>query len=506
MNMKKHFFLSFFVCLLYFQVNANNINITNVTATSTTIKFDISWENSWFISALNRDAAWVFIKVQDCQSADRAWKHAKLSTVGSDHSVVGPILKVDSVADGMGVFIRRRSDGFGTIAPTSITLKFQSSYTLANVNFEVMGIEMVYVPQGSFRIGDGASSSTYRFASDGATAATPYTIVSEAAIGAGALASASGGTQPSYNPTIPAGFPKGYNAFYCMKYEITQDQYTAFLNLLNFTQQNARTARDVSLAQKTNALSSAATGIINRNGIQIKTPGSITQPAVFGCNLNNNSVFDELADGGNIACNFLSWEDVKAYMDWSGLRPMTELEFEKSARGFDTPLANERAWGNTLITYAGSGGLTNAGEATELSTAITPTGSGLCAYGAATSLGPLRAGFAATQTTARAGAGASYWGIMELSGNVWEPCFNVGYANANASGFTGVLGDGELDSYGAANQANWGAGLTSTIIRGGGFASTAAQVQISARDFVASSSTYLSGRDFAVGGRGVRQF
>lgn len=501
--MKNLLFLLFFVFLSSFQANANNINITNVSATSTTIKFDISWENSWFISALNRDAAWIFVKVQDCQSADRAWKHAKLSVNGTDHSVLGSILKVDSVADGLGVFVRRRSDGFGTVAPTSVTLKFQSSYNIANVNFEVMGIEMVYVPQGAFRAGDGATSVN-RFASDGA-GNVAYTVNSEAAIAAGAFRHTTTGTNPTYNPIVPAAFPKGFNAFYCMKYEITQDQYTAFLNLLNFTQQNARTARDASLATKTNALSSAATGIVSRNGIQIKTPGSISQPAVYGCNLNNNDTFDETVDGGNIACNFLNWEDVKAYLDWSGLRPMTELEYEKSARGFDAPTATEKAWGNIQIIQATSGGLTNAGEATELSTTAPVTGRGLAAYAGAAAQGPLRVGFAATQTTDRSGAGASYWGIMELSGNVWEQAFNVGYASGNASGFTGILGDGELDAYGVSNPANWNGAITSTVVRGGSYAAGVAQLSISDRNYIGTTS-YNAGRHAETGGRGVRQF
>lgn len=40
--------------------------------------------------------------------------------------------------------------------------------------------------------------------------------------------------------TLPAAFPKGFNAFYCMKYEITQGQYADFLNKLSLTQATAR--------------------------------------------------------------------------------------------------------------------------------------------------------------------------------------------------------------------------------------------------------------------------
>ena len=104
----------------------------------------------------------------------------------------------------------------------------------------------------------------------------------------------------------------------------------------------------------------------------------------------------EAADGQNIACNWLQWTDLTAYLDWSALRPMTEFEFEKVCRGPNTAIANEYAWGTTNLVQAQSGALTNAGATNEVSTA---SGSGLCAYGInSTANGPLRCGFAAGVT------------------------------------------------------------------------------------------------------------
>ena len=32
---------------------------------------------------------------------------------------------------------------------------------------------------------------------------------------------------------------------------------------------------------------------------------------------------------------YISWPDLLAYADWAALRPITELEYEKAARGVD---------------------------------------------------------------------------------------------------------------------------------------------------------------------------
>ena len=43
--------------------------------------------------------------------------------------------------------------------------------------------------------------------------------------------------------------------------------------------------------------------------------------------------------------------DLVAYLDWAALRPMTELEYEKIARGSaEAIVPGEYAWGSTSIT------------------------------------------------------------------------------------------------------------------------------------------------------------
>lgn len=515
-NKKKNSFKHFgcLICLTVLfsiTVKANNLSITNISVPDADhIQFDISWDNSWYISGVNWDAVWIFVKAQDCDGTT-TWDHVDLSTTPADHTVIGGTgLFVEvAVTDGKGVFIRRNSDGFGTQTGT-IILKFASSISsYATVNFHVFGIEMVWVPQGSFTVGDGSTNnttqSTASFGTNGTS--TPRSITSEGSLAQDALRNNKPGDNGiTAHPAIPATFPKGYAAFYCMKYEISQQQYVAFLNDLTFTQQGNRTAVPPTSPAGTLAMTTA--GNQNRSAIVIKTPSVGGLPAVYDTDLNGDATY---GDGDNIACNFLSWEDLKAYLDWAALRPMTELEYEKAARGNIGSVLTEYAWGNTTILQAISSSLINGGTASEISTA---SGTGLCAYGggASTTLGPLRCGFAATASTVRVTAGASYWGIMDLSGNLWEQTFSCGYFTfgngrvPTSFAFTGNLGDGTLDGMGNANDPTWvGTSVAgATIVRGGNWESLAQRAQVSDRYFVTIIAE-SSGRTRRTGGRGVRK-
>lgn len=499
--MKAYFYLILF-CISMSASKANNLAISSVTVTNAnTIQFNISWDNSWYISGANWDAAWVFIKAQNC-SGTTTWDHVDLSTTSSDHSVSGGTgLYVEASSDGKGVFVRRNSDGFGTQSGT-ITLRFASSIAaFASVNFHVIGIEMVWVPQGSFATGDGSTNHTTHSIASFAT----RTVTSEALMAVDNLRSdKTGDGAMTAHPQIPAAFPKGYDAFYCMKHEISQQQYVTFLNDLTMTQQSSRISVVPTSAAGTLVMTTS--GNQNRSSIVMKTTSSGGAPCVFDCDLNGDATY---GDGGDIACNFLSWDDLKAYLDWSGLRPMTELEYEKAARGSTPSVLNEYAWGNTTILQGISSSLTNGGTSSEVSTA---SGVGLCAHngGASTSLGPLRVGFAATASTIRVSAGASYWGIMDLSGNVWEQCLCAGYLSGARIPatfiFTGANGNGSLDLSGNSDVATWPSVSTAgtVLVRGGCWEYVAQRAQISDRYYV-NSSAENSSRVRRTGGRGVRK-
>jgi formylglycine-generating enzyme required for sulfatase activity len=481
------------ICLSGFigRAKANNLIIGTPTVVGANLQFTIQWDNSWNtdLGPANHDAVWIFVKRQDC-SGTTTWDHAHLSTISGNHSVTGGVLQIDAVSDGVGVFIRRSAIGNGNIASSTVTLALQTAANLVD-NFQVFGIEMVFIPTGNFVIGDNTSSSTF----NGIT----ITAATQAAGFANANAYQAGGfgsTAP-----LPATYPQGYNAFYCMKYEVSQEQYVKFLNSLTFNQQFARTNFSPAAAIGSWPIQTAAPSN-SRNGIRIMTSGTaVIIPAIYGCDLNVNGIFNEAADGQNVACNWLSWPDLMTYLDWSGLRPMTEMEYEKACRGSGIPLlANEYAWGSTTIVQATSDALTSGGQGTEVSSA-----SGNCAYGSAfaTTFGPLRCGFAAGSATTRIQAGASYYGVMDMSGNVFEQC--VGGYNFNYSSFNGLNGDGTITTAGLFNTANWptaGGGQGGGVARGGSFNSAVSELRLSDRNSISSNANQNKSR--LVGGRGVR--
>jgi formylglycine-generating enzyme required for sulfatase activity len=479
---------------------ANNLRIGVPSLASTTsISFTVQWDNSWRITTgpANWDAVWIFVKYQDCASS--LWKHVDLSPNAVDHSVGGGQLEVLTVTDAKGVFIRLNAPGSGSVTSATLTLKFNTLVD-AGFNYQVFGIEMVNVPQGDFYIGDGTRGSNQWGFSD--VNPFPAKLINNNIQNVTGLGAAGNYQFNSWGSTSPLGtsYPLGWNAFYCMKYEISQEQYVAYLNTLTYDQQTSVTAANPISAPGTLAIA-AATNC--RNGIRIKTSGVVSNvPAVYGNDLNANGVYGDATDGQDIACNWLQWSDLTAYLDWAALRPMTEFEYEKTCRGPNTALPNEYAWSTTNLLQALSSALNNSGANNETSVS---SGSGLCAYGAnATALGPLRCGFAATAVSTRAQAGGSYYGCMDMSGNVCEQC--IGGYNFNYSGFTNVCGDGSLSASGTANTAGWpavGGGQGGAIARGSDWFTNVTQyMNISDRAYMTSNFNQL--RDYRVGGRGVR--
>jgi len=232
-----------------------------------------------------------------------------------------------------------------------------------------------------------------------------------------------------------------------------------------------------------------------RNGIRCDGTIDANAPITFYCDLNGNGTGGEASDGQWIACNWLNWADVAAYLDWSGLRPMTELEYEKACRGPETPVADEYSWGNTSIT--GAANITNGGAINESSN----TAGANAVYNNNDNVqGPMRVGVFAAGATSRAQSGASYYGAMEQSGNLWEQPVTVG--NATGRLFEGTLGDGAVDATGNANAATWpGIAATGAGFRGGGWSRDATSVRVSDRVDAARTSSV---RGSVRGGRGCR--
>ncbi len=282
--------------------------------------------------------------------------------------------------------------------------------------------------------------------------------------------------------TLPAAFPKGFNGFYSMKYEIAQNQWREYFNTLTSIQ---KTARDI-----TSATGKNSDAIIFRNNINWTT-GDAT--------LNSST-------HGAVACNYISLMDGLAYSDWAGLRPMTELEYEKASRGTFNARSGEAA----SSAFCGSAprvtpslGITNSGAANETASNSLAN----AAFGNNTNVqGPLRVGTFAKNPGTRINSGASSFGIMELSGNLWEQVVSMG--NSTGRTYTGAHGDGSLTSAGHANVSTWpgyvstaNTAATGSGTRGGSWEDTIERLRTSDRFL---SNTAVSVRSRANGFRAVR--
>jgi formylglycine-generating enzyme required for sulfatase activity len=198
---------------------------------------------------------------------------------------------------------------------------------------------------------------------------------------------------------------------------------------------------------------------------------------------------------GGVAMNLLSWTDLTAYLDWAGLRPMSELEYEKAARGPLTPVSGEYAWGSTSITQATS--ISNGGVGSERG----QSGSN-CTYGSHINVqGPLRIGSFSKGANTRVASGGGFYGVMELSGNVWERSVTVGRSAGRS--FEGRYhGNGILNNSGDPDVTSWpGTSAVGSGFRGGGWDYNVTVMTLSRRTEVANTSTV---RGYDYGGRGVR--
>jgi len=402
--MKKLFTFLSFVIMTHLSI-ANNVTTANVSVGSqntslhySMVKFDIAWENSWrtVTNESNYDGCWIFVKFR--KKNTYAWQHATFNyvspgTAGASGHTEPSGSTISTPSDGKGIFIYRNAVGNGNINWTGAQLRWNYGADGVadndSVEIKLFAVEVVYVPQGSFYLGSNGTEPYHLRRGDKDTC---FNVTSENALTVGTLASdlfsASGTLQ---NGTIPALYPKGFNSFWCMKYEISQQQYADFLNTLDAATATTRTP------------SAFTTG---------------SHPAL-------------VPNQPERAMNSLSNDDVLSLLDWSALRPMTELEYEKACRGANqAPVPNEYAWGNTTIEFVQTP--TDIGLSTET------WASGNIGYNNSY---PIRCGALATSTSTRQSSGGSFYGIMEMSGNIYEIVVS---ADVPGRTFTSKHGDGNL--------------------------------------------------------------
>ncbi len=462
----------FFSCLSY----ANNIQVTNVTLTdqNTTdhfafVEFDISWENSWRVvgGPGNWDAAWVFVKYR---IGAGPWLQAWINDSGHiapiestvEVGLLDPGASFNNMTNpGMGVFIYRSGPGSGTIALTDIKLRWNyGDNGLSDneqVDIKVFAIEHVFVPQGAFYLGSGGSEPGGFFIVDG-MGNPPYQVQNESAINVGGASDElyynnESGTCGDQDGPIPAIFPKGYNAFYIMKYELSQQGYCDFLNTLTRGQQQANINASLNSGNYFALANSTTPSPFYRNAVRFETGLNYSGPesaAEFFCDLNNNNLPGNPGDGRDLPCSYLKWSFIASYLDWAGLRPITELEYEKAARGNLYPVPNEYAWGSFFLSPRK--GYINQGTAEELPS--NPSANAATEYYDNTQFYySIRCGAFATPGADRVKAGAGYFGAMELSGNQSEVVITVGSTQGRS--FDGRHGNGLLLNTGYADIENW---------------------------------------------------
>lgn len=464
------------------RIEKDLISEVNKERKAAKIQFDVSWDNSWK-NETNCDAVWLFGKYQ---APDGTWKHIALkgsSGVDFDFADHSPELFSNGDNPALGLWVPRertgaflfRAKGAGQSVSKSVVLVWDyaknglSAEQAMKSKIKVMGYEMVYIPRSKFFVGDpkgpdGPDNTLYTYPNNGS-----YPIKSEDPI---LVDKAEGSLYCDQdNPrsrddvpfTIPKEFPKGYNPFWIMKYELTSRQFCDFLNTLTRKQQQAMVESDISKDEiknyyvKTNSEDEHI-----RNAIVVAKKGNgTTVPVKFYTYAPARAV------------NFMSWANIAAIGDWSGLRPITELEYEKAARGPGEAIVNELAWGVSMDspdvgraqTFDGADGSGYEKKVPQTGVVNACFGGGIAPFDVGKKTVPDNPGFEGPVSgelfensrhdgvSQRINDGASFYGVRNLSGNVWERCVTIGHQLGRI--FDGQHGDGVLGEDGFCNVAKW---------------------------------------------------
>ena len=312
-----------------------NINMCSKKKNENKIFLEVGWDASWRDNE-NWDAAWVFFK--------NGQKPNQICSASAKNA------EINISADSLGFYIYRNNISQGDN-------QFQVSVVLEDdiKTTKFYGLEMVYIPQGSFELGTVKSFSDRNEINTSRGSQTSpinaffrydpkaqdayggiFSVNDESPINIGknrndlfyvdAQIPGVNTYSGDQNGVLGSNWPKGYNAFYQMKYELTQGQYCNFLNSL--------LPEQAKLRFNPNIIYNGWKKEAYRNTIELKSGKYVTAHPYR-------------------ACNFLNYWDMLAYADWAGLRPMSELEFEKSARGPEPAVWREFVWGENELAQGG---------------------------------------------------------------------------------------------------------------------------------------------------------
>lgn len=375
--------------------------------------FNLSWDNAWN-NEKNHDAIWLFFKIVDVE-----FNCSHVSILPEGHEVISsftednPNLGFEISEDFAGLYIYPQDLFRGKI---SVSLKIKldlDSFEGINTHgakLNVLGFEMVHIPGGPFKLGDPGSEAIGLggfYAPNSLDNQNGYIEINSTnqkleVSENGALfykAKAPNEYEGDQEGIVPESFPNGFAPFYIMKYEIMEGQYVSFLNTISPNQLASR--------------------VVSQEERYYSAGGTITEKGGY-----------YFTDFPNKPCQFLGWDDVMALADWAGLRPMTEFEFTKAARGPGNPIANDFPWGT----------------AEKLQIQRLPNENGVLVMVNGWDESKLN-------EETRKYFGASYYWVMDLSGSLWERVITIGHEKGRA--FLGTHGDGTLSDEGFANVVDW---------------------------------------------------
>jgi hypothetical protein len=201
-----------------------------------------------------------------------------------------------------------------------------------------------------------------------------------------------------------------------MKYELSEQQYADFLNTITSTQ-----ASGVGIAGKNIAI--------------------------------NNGIYNSTTP--NRACNTATSNKIFAYGDWSGMRPMSFMEFEKAFRGPISEFLDINYGGRDLNNVSSNFFASENGSENIYPEALNYSDSAFLIYWVGyNNLGSnynfMRSGIKGTNSSNRRISNASYYGVFDLTSNVLDP-----YVDPTNLQFSKINGDGIINTTGLTNITSW---------------------------------------------------
>ena len=462
----------------HLKIDNASLSEVNTLDKTAKVQFNVSWDNSWK-NDINCDAVWVFAKFM---APDGTWKHVNLeASSAAEFNYVdqspAKFSKGDNAdlglyvpAEKKGAFLFR-AKGAGSSVSKNVQLVWNygkdgvTDDQATKIKVKVFGFEMVYVPQDKHWVGDPRTENRPVDCFYAYPGGAGYLIKSEDPILVDKVAGAlycdteNVRSRDEVPFTIPQAFPKGYKAFWIMKYEITSQQFCDFLNTLTRKQQQSMVESDIS------------TDEIPMYYVKTKSDTEHLRSAIVCAKKGNGTTapvkFYTYAPAR--AMNYTAWSNITAVGDWAGMRPITELEFEKACLGPKDLVIDQCAWGTADLgrveTFDGADGSGVEKKVPQAGIVNCCWGGGIAPFDVDKKTVADNPGFEGPVSgeifensriegvSQRINDGASYYGAMNLTGNVWERCVTVGHPLGRA--YDARHGDGVLTEDGYADVTNW---------------------------------------------------